>query len=183
MWILIVFTLPETLRFRVGDGSLYTGSIFILPPRLVSPLAAESDRGPRPPKPSLRTFWRLFCYPPISLSSLCSALLFSTYFSVAVTLPDTLTSKYQWSVTAVGGGYLALGVAIVSGSLLMGRLSDWRRARIAKSSPHGRVAPESRLVDQLSGAILCGAGSIMYGWLVENAIHPAAVLVATFLGV
>lgn len=82
----------------------------------------------------------------------------------------------------MGGGYLALGISIVTGSLLAGRFSDWRRARTAKRSVDGRVAPEFRLVDQIWGAMVCSAGSIMYGWLVQNSIHPATVLVATSLG-
>ncbi|RYP13029.1 hypothetical protein DL765_007060 [Monosporascus sp. GIB2] len=181
-WLVIVFTLPETLRCRVGNGSLYCNDgLFLLPPRLASPLAPESERGPRPPKPSIGGFWRLFCYPPISISSVYTAILFANYFSVAVDLPLTLTDKYHWSVTAVGGGYLALGIAIVAGSLLAGRFSDWRRARTAKVSADGHVAPESRLVDQIWGTIACAAGSIMYGWFVDRSIHPAALLVATFL--
>ncbi|RYO83144.1 hypothetical protein DL766_004658 [Monosporascus sp. MC13-8B] len=181
-WLVIVFTLPETLRCRVGNGSLYSNDgLFLLPPRIASPLAPESERGPRPPKPSVGGFWRLFCYPPISISSVYTAILFANYFSVAVDLPLTLTDKYHWSVTAVGGGYLALGIAIVAGSLLAGRFSDWRRARAAKVSADGHVAPESRLVDQTWGTIACAAGSIMYGWFVDRSIHPAALLVATFL--
>ncbi len=100
---------------------------------------------------------------------------------MAVDLPVVLTDKYHWSVTAVGGGYLALGIAIIAGSLLAGRFSDRRRAWAAKASADGHVVPEGRLVDQAWGTILCAAGSIMYGWFVDNTIHPAAVLVATFL--
>jgi hypothetical protein len=53
---------------------------------------------------------------------------------------------------------------------------------MAKRSVDGHVAPEFRLVDQMWGAMVCSAGSIMYGWVVQNTIHPAAVLAATFLG-
>lgn len=152
-----------------------------LPPRLVSPLAPESERGPPPPKPSLRALWQLAWYPPISISSVYTAMLFANYFSMAVDLPIVLTNQYQWSVTAVGGGYLALGIAIITGSLLAGRFSDWRRGRTAKKAADGYVAPEGRLVDQVWGAIVCAAGSIMYGWVVGNNVHPAAAIAATFL--
>jgi hypothetical protein len=182
LWLLILFALPETLRCRVGNGSLHarTGPL-LLPPRITSPLAAESERGPAPPKPSLANLWQLFCNPPISISSLYTALLFATYFSMAVDLPVVLTSQYGWSVTAVGGGYLALGLAIILGSVTGGRYSDWRRARAVQASPDGTVLPQNRLVDQIWGTLLCAAGSIMYGWLVGKNVHPAAVLVATFL--
>ncbi|KAG7291114.1 hypothetical protein NEMBOFW57_001124 [Staphylotrichum longicolle] len=182
-WLVMLFAFPETLRFRVGNGAMYSSSssLLLLPPRLVSPLAPESERGPRPPKPSLTTFWRLFRYPPISIAALYTALMFANYFAIAVGLSDVLVKRYGWSVTAVGGGYLALGVAIVSGSMLAGRFSDWRRARVAKKMPDGKVAPERRLVDQVWGAVVCVAGTVMYGWCVEKGVHPAAVLVATAL--
>lgn len=182
-WLTIIFALPETLRFRVGNGALYANRGFLLiPPRLVLPPAPESERGPPPPKPSLKTFWRLFCYPPISISSIYTALMFANYFVIAVGLSDVLVKRYYWSVTAVGGGYLALGVAIVSGSMVAGRFSDWRRARAVKAAPDGQVAPERRLLDQVWGAVVCTAGTVMYGWCVEKTVHPAAVLVATALG-
>lgn len=183
-WLVMLFAFPETLRFRVGNGAMYSASpsFLLLPPSLVSPLAPKSERGPPPPKPSLTTFWRLFRYPPISIAALYTALMFANYFAIAVGLSDVLVKRYGWSVTAVGGGYLALGVAIVSGSMLAGRFSDWRRARAAKKVPDGKVAPERRLVDQVWGAVVCVAGTVMYGWCVEKGVHPAAVLVATALG-
>ena len=109
-------------------------------------------------------------------------MLFANYFSIAVDLPLILTNEYGWSITGVGGGYLALGVAIVTSSLSAGRFSDWRRARMANSRGDGHVEPEGRLVDQIWGTVLCAAGSLMYGWFVQRKTHPAAVLVATFLG-
>ncbi|KAM7211886.1 Major facilitator superfamily domain containing protein [Rhypophila decipiens] len=182
-WITMLFAFPETLRFRVGNGAMYANApLLIFPPRLVSPLAPESERGPAPPKPSLKTFSRLLRYPPITIAAFYTALLFANYFAMAVGLSDVLVRRYGWSVTAVGGGYLALGVSIVSGSMLAGRFSDWRRARVvARKGPDGKVDPERRLVDQVWGAVVCVAGTVMYGWCVEKNVHPAAVLVATAL--
>lgn len=182
VWISIFLALPETLRSRVGNGRLYENiSCLLWPPLFTSPLAPKPERGPSPPKPSAAAFWRFFCYPPISISSIYTALLFGSYFAIAVNLPVVLVDKYHWSVTAVGGGYVALGVAIVMGSLFAGRFSDWRRAQMAKASHDGHVEPEGRLVDQMWGTILCAAGSLMYGWCTDQKSHPAAVLVATFL--
>lgn len=174
--------LPETLRCRVGNGSLYqTRGWLLLPPRITSPWAKESDRGPKPPKPSLLGYWKLFSYPPIGIVSFNTAMLYSTYFSIAVQLPHTLEDEYHWSSLQVGFGYLAIGVAMIVGSLLGGRMNDWRRARFVKASADGKVEPENRLVDQIWGVIVCAAGTLMFGWLVEYAKHPASVLVATFL--
>lgn len=182
LWLVIVLTLPETLRYRVGNGRIHAqGSWLLFPPTLSSPLASEPERGPKPPKPSLLGYWKLFSYPPIGIVSVNTAILYSTYFAIAVQLPHALEDVYHWSTTAVGGGFLAVGIALVIGSVVGGRVNDWRRARLVQARGDDRTEPETRLVDQIWGVLLCAAGTIMYGWFVAGALHPAAVLLATFL--
>ncbi|PHH79997.1 hypothetical protein CDD82_2043 [Ophiocordyceps australis] len=108
-------------------------------------------------------------------------MLYATYFAIAVNLPQSLEKVYHWSSAAVGGGYVAIGVALIVGSIIGGRANDWRRARMIKATEIEHPEPETRLVDQIWGVLLCCAGTLMYGWFVDKAIHPAAVLVATFL--
>ncbi|KAH8657509.1 major facilitator superfamily transporter [Tricladium varicosporioides] len=182
LWVIIVFMFPETLRSRVGNGAVYTGKgIFILPPALFTKQVPESMRGPPSPSPSLIGYWRLFRYPPIGIVSFNSAMLFSSYFAIAVHLPVALEKTYHWSTLAVGFAYLAMGIAMIIGSLCSGHFSDWRRARAVKASPTGDVDPEHRLVDQIWGVVICASGVLLFGWFVNYAIHPAAVLVAMFL--
>ena len=71
---------------------------------------------------------------------------------------------------------------MIVGSLLGGRISDWRRARHARKAPDGKVDPEMRLADQIWGVVLCSVGVLLYGWFCQYLIHPAAVLVATAFG-
>ncbi|EAQ88648.1 hypothetical protein CHGG_05267 [Chaetomium globosum CBS 148.51] len=182
LWLVILFALPETLRARVGNGAIYESrGFFVWPPQLSSPLAPSWARGPAPPKPTLKGYWRLFVYPPIGIVTINTALLYSTYFAIAVQLPTELAVRYHWSSSAVGAGFLAVGVAMIVGSLCGGRFSDWRRARAAKVAPDGKVDPEFRLADQIWGVLVCVAGCVMYGWLIQFSCHPAAVLFATFL--
>lgn len=196
---MILFFLPETLRCRVGNGRLSASQrLPLIPPTLSSPLAPEHERGPPPPKPTLRGYWRLFSYPPIGIVSLNTAVLYSSYFCIAVVLATDLPDAYGWSTAATGAAYIAVGVAIVAGSLAGGRVSDLRRSRAvtnlekaaeamrsgddAASAAPGVPPPENRLVDQIWGVLLCAAGCAMYGWFIQNRIHPAATLAATFLG-
>ncbi len=181
LWLLILLALPETLRARVGSGRLYQQrSPFLWPPTFSSPLAPSWERGPKPPVPTLKGYWRLFCYPPIGIVTFNTAMLYSTYFAIAVQLPTELAVRYQWPSAAVGAGFLAVGIAMIVGSMCGGRFSDWRRARAVKEAPDGKVDPEFRLVDQIWGVLVCVAGCVMYGWLIDVTAHPAAVLVATF---
>lgn len=182
IWVVIVLMLPETLRYRVGNGQLYAGKSWVLfPPKITSDTAPEDERGPKPPKPTLIGYWKLFAYPPIGIVSVNTAMLYSTYFAMMVALPHALEDVYRWSTTAVGFGYIAVGVALMIGSLIGGRLSDWRRKRLVAASPGSKVEPETRLVDQIWGVLLCVAGTAMFGWFIHKSLHVAAVLVATSL--
>ncbi|KAG5917769.1 hypothetical protein E4U42_007119 [Claviceps africana] len=182
LWLVIIFMLPETLRYRVGNGKVIQERGWILaPPKLTSELAPESDRGPKPPKPTLKGYWKLFSYPPIGIVSVNTAILYSTYFAILVALPHALEEVYHWSTTEVGLGYLAVGLALMIGSLAGGRVSDWRRSRREAAIPDGHVEPESRLFDQIWGVLFCFAGTIMFGWFILHSIHVSAVIIATFL--
>ncbi|CAG8960555.1 hypothetical protein HYFRA_00013378 [Hymenoscyphus fraxineus] len=182
LWVIIILMLPETLRARVGNGSVFAGKgLILMPPALFATPVSESQRGPAPPKPSLIGFWRMFCYAPIGIVSFNTAMLYSTYFAISVHLPTALQDVYGWSITAIGFGFLAVGIAMIVGSMLGGRFSDWRRKRAVAASESGTVDPENRLVDQIWGVLISVGGCLMYGWFVHFKIHPAAVLVATFL--
>ncbi|KAE8422317.1 major facilitator superfamily domain-containing protein [Aspergillus pseudocaelatus] len=182
LWLIMLLFQPETLRARVGNGKAYSDKGWILwPPSPFSYLASEPERGPPPPKPTLKGYWRLFTYPPIGIVSVNTAILYSSYFGIAVQLPTALENVYHWSSTEVGAGYLAVGIAMVVGSVAGGRWSDWHRARMVKALGEGKVTPEARLRDQIGGILFCATGLAMFGWFVDRAIHPAAVLVSTFL--
>ncbi|KAB8077341.1 major facilitator superfamily domain-containing protein [Aspergillus leporis] len=182
LWLIMLFFLPETLRARVGNGQIYSDRAWMLwPPGPFSCLASGSDRGPPPPKPTLKGYWRLFTYPPIGIVSINTAILYSSYFGIAVQLPKALEEVYHWNSTEVGAGYVPVGVAMVLGSIAGGRFSDWRRARLAKLLGEENIAPETRLRDYFGGIPLCASGLVLFGWFVDQAIHPAAVLASTFL--
>jgi predicted MFS family arabinose efflux permease len=174
--------LPETLRCRVGNGRINAEKSWLLwPPRFSTATAPPEERGPAPPKPTLWGYWKLFSYPPIGIVSFDTAILYATYFCIAVDLPRSLESVYGWNSSSVGAAYLAVGIALIVGSIVGGRVNDWRRNRFMKDSSMEEIAHETRLVDQIWGVVLCASGALMYGWFIDRAFHPAAVLVATFL--
>ncbi|EEP80067.1 predicted protein [Uncinocarpus reesii 1704] len=182
LWLVIIAALPETLRARVGNGKIFHERGWILwPPTPFSQLAPESERGPPPPKPTLKGYWQLFKYPPIGIVCFDTAILYSSYFCIAIQLPTALQGVYHWSTASVGAGYLVVGIAMVIGSVTGGHFSDWRRARLAKTLGEKNIPPETRLIDQIWGVLLLAAGLLMFGWFVDRSIHPAATLVSTFL--
>ncbi|OAA40245.1 Major facilitator superfamily domain, general substrate transporter [Metarhizium rileyi] len=182
LWVVVLLSLPETLRYRVGNGQAYTGKSWLLfPPKLTSDVAPEALRGPKPPKPTLLGYWGLFSYLPIAILSMNTAMLYSTYFSMMVGLPHILINVYSWSTSEVGAGYVAAGVALMIGSVTGGRVSDWRQSRSSAAPLGPKIEPESRLKDQIWGVFLCVTGVVMFGWVVERSFHVALVLLATFL--
>ncbi|KAI5361770.1 putative major facilitator superfamily, MFS transporter superfamily [Septoria linicola] len=182
LWMIVCLALPETLRCRVGNGRLSAEKSWLIwPPQLSTETAPIEEQAAKPPKPTLMGYWRLFKYPPIGIVSFNTAILYATYFCIAVDLPRTLEDVYGWNSASVGASYLAVGVALIIGSLVGGRVNDARRRYFVKLSPKDEVAPETRLIDQIWGVILCASGTLMYGWFIEQKYHPAAVLVSTFL--
>ncbi|KAB8345987.1 hypothetical protein FH972_023039 [Carpinus fangiana] len=182
IWLLILFALPETLRYRVGNGRIYQGKSFLIfPPTLSSKTVPDEQRGPKPPKPTAKMFWNLFLYPPIGIVSFNSSLLFAGFYSIATSQPSILGERYHWSTVEVGLAYLAPGLAMVSGSLIGGRFSDWHRAHLLRKTENGTVEPETRLMNQIWGVLVAASGTLIYGWTTQYRVHPAVVLIATSL--
>ena len=46
-----------------------------------------------------------------------TAILYSSYFCIAIQLPSALGDVYHWSSSEVGAGYVVVGVAMVIGSI------------------------------------------------------------------
>lgn len=182
LWVVVGLALPETLRCRVGNSRINAEKSWLIwPPCFSMATAPLEEQGPPPPRPTLMGYWRLFSYPPIGIVSFNTAILYATYFCIAVDLPRTLQDVYGWNSAAVGASYLAVGAALIIGSLVGGRANDARRKHLVKSSSKDEIPPETRLIDQIWGVILCASGTLMYGWFIEREYHPAAVLVSTFL--
>lgn len=185
----ILFLLPETLRALVGNHSLYANTPMLqFPPRLVTRKGlVDTKKYPLPPKPHPRTYWNLLKYPPILLVSLNSALMFAAYYTLCVSLPSVLQSRYGFTTAETGYAYLAPGLAMVVGGTCSGRFSDLRLRRARKAAgvdEEGKtipVIPERRLYDQVWGVLLSITGMLLYGWFAEKRIHVGATLAATFL--
>lgn len=150
-------------------------------PLTICSLVAASERGPPPLKPTLKGYQRLFQYPPIGIACVNTAILYSLYFCAKIQLAAILSDKYHWPSSEVGARYIVVGVAMVIRSIFGGYFSDWWRKIAVQAVRESNVQPEARLNEQTQGLILSLAGLIMFGFFVEYAIYPAAILISTFL--
>lgn len=183
IWLLIAFMLPETLRYLVGNGSVYddNNKIFVVPHLRQKKLVFDDRKFPKPPKPSLVGYLRLMRYIPVTLVSVNAGLLFATYYGIAVSYSKYLKTDYGFTTAEVGAAYIVPGISLASGSLISGRLSDRLRQRAIRNSPNGKVIPEQRLPIQLFGIIVSMIGILCYGWMIKYHIHVASVMIFSFL--
>lgn len=106
---MLVFCLPETLRSRVGDGSIYKDEPWVTFPTFKQP-EIDTSTFPKPPRPSVKQYVTLVRYAPVALISLNTAMMFASYYCIAITLPNNLTKVYGFSTTGVGLAYMAPGM-------------------------------------------------------------------------
>lgn len=183
VWLIIAFMLPETLRYLVGNGSVYEGKneYFVVPHWRQEKLVHDDKKYPKPPKPSLKGYLRLMRYIPVTLVSVNAGLLFATYYGIAVSYSKYLKTDYHFTTAQVGAAYIVPGISLASGSLISGRLSDKLRQKAKQNHPDGTVIPEQRLPIQLFGIIVSMAGILCYGWMIQHHIHVASVMIFSFL--
>lgn len=75
-----------------------------------------------------------------------------------------------------------VGLSLMAGSLISGRVSDYHRSLLVKKNPDETPHPERRLHLQIPGMLVCMSGILMYGWFAQIHIHVAAVIVSTAIG-
>ncbi|CCH59284.1 hypothetical protein TBLA_0B04480 [Henningerozyma blattae CBS 6284] len=131
---------------------------------------------PKPPKPTLKQYGKLFIYPPITLVSTSIAFLFSSYYGFSVTFAHFLKEDYNYGMLQIGGAYSCPGICMILGSQSGGWLSDNLRKRWLKKNEGQNFPIERRLVLQFIGIVLSIIGSIGYGWSIKKHYHIAIVL-------
>lgn len=184
VYVVILFCLPETLRCLVGNGEVLQLSGWFVKPHVIQKrLISEEDmvNFPKPPKPSLRGYWRILKYRPVLLCSFNAGLLFAGFYGMSVTFSRILDEQYGFPHWAQSISYICPGASLIAGSLIGGRLSDHLRQRMITKHPD-KYVPEHRLTLQLVGLIISMTGIMGYGWCVDKHVHVVAVFVFAFLG-
>ncbi|CAI5755540.1 unnamed protein product [Candida verbasci] len=166
VYLLIMFLLPETLRYLVGNCEGYTG--YFVKPKLFQEKIVEGY--PKPPKPSLKVYWKLIKFKPVLLSSVNAGLLFASFYGLMVTFAHVL-EDYKFSRVQVSVSYICPGISLILGSTIGGWLSDKQEKKI----------PEHRFSLQIIGLIISMCGIIGYAWTAYKHVHVASVFVFTFL--
>ena len=193
--VLLSVVLPETLRAKVGNGSIPSKGIS-------NSLLAyiQRRRHPQTEEPALQRS--------VSTSSIGKQLsvdvlgplkiifsievsfiilflaIYYTVWQMTVAVMSTLFSKtYGLSEIHIGLTYIANGVACVTGTLTTGKFLDYDYERFKKSYdgpaedfPLDRV----RLRTMWLWAGMQIAASLVFGWTMEHHVHVAVPIICTF---
>lgn len=144
------------------------------------------DPSHAPGRVLLRAFIRptkmLVLSPIVLMLSLYSALMFGLIYLLFTTFPAVFEETYGFSAGTAGLAYLGLGLGMIAGIVLFGRLSD----RLLVASPPrwgGGTAgrPELRLVLMIRAAPVIPAGFLWYGWSAYAQTHWIVPILGTFL--
>ncbi|KAF2195186.1 MFS general substrate transporter [Zopfia rhizophila CBS 207.26] len=178
LYFLVLFCLPETLRSLVGNGQTLANQKWVTLPKLRQKPVEDLDGKmfPKPPRLTIKKFIQLLQYPPHLIVSVNGAFQFASLYAMYITFPTIWEKEFGFSSAEVGYTFLSPGISLFLASILIGRLSDFLRARAAKNSPDGNVAPERRIPIQIVGFIIAAGGKLMYGWFTKYHVHPASGL-------
>ncbi|KAI5968300.1 DTR1 [Candida margitis] len=176
VYLCILFLLPETLRYLVGNCACYSNHMFVKP-RLGQEKLVKGY--PRPPKPSVNNYFRLIKYKPVLLCSFNSGMLFASFYGVMVTFAHVLQDNYSFSDINISFSYVCPGCALIIGSTIGGWLSDKLRARM--QAKYVTYVPEYRFSIQIVGLLISMTGLIGYAWTVDKQAPVWSVFIFTFL--
>ncbi|TVY65820.1 MFS transporter prlG [Fusarium oxysporum f. sp. cubense] len=125
----------------------------------------------------------LFFSPIVFFLSLYVAFSFGLMYLLFTTFSTVFRDQYGFSVGISGLSYIGLGVGMVGGVIVQGRLSD-RIMKSREAARGGERRPEDRLVMMAYMAPSLPIGLFWYGWATEKQVHWIVPILGTvFVGV
>lgn len=179
VYMAILWFLPETLKNLVEMKESGTSwKQCVLPVEEV--FSIQIHRSRIDTKSILKIVAKVLLYLLIVWCSLIGAFLFASFYSLTVTFASVLKNTYNFTQAEVSVSYLCPSVALISGSLIAGRVSDFLQLKGVNpdKSPHH---PERRLMIQTAGLVVCIGGLCCYGWAVHFHWHVATLFVFAFM--
>ncbi|KAF7517709.1 hypothetical protein G7054_g13721 [Neopestalotiopsis clavispora] len=192
-----VLTVPETGRKVVGNGSIK--------PRLWNMTLLDylrfrnfQPRNPtityqkqRIPMPNPLNTLRVLANKDMAMLLFYNAMLYIGFMLVTSTMSTQFGDIYHYNELVLGLCYLPIGFATMMASVFQGFIQDWNYRRVAKKigfkidRKHGdnlKGFPIERVRTQI--IIPCisvgGAVYIGYGWALQQEVHVAIPLIASF---
>lgn len=166
--------LPETLRSLVGNGSVVSESLF--QGNFVRSNEIIESKYPKQRK-DIRNYYKALCQLPVLLCSLSGGIVFAAFYAMILSFSKALSTDYGYSDIDVCICFLCPGFALVSGSIITGRVSDYLR-----SNSGGNNGPEKRFFIQLIGQLVFLAALFSYAWLISSHVPVGYLFISVFFG-
>lgn len=149
-----------------------------------SALRSSMDQGltkkERMTRAIVRPLKMLVLSPIVSLMAIYVALVYGVLYLLYTTFTFVFQEYYSFTASNVGLVYIASGIGMLLGLVLIGGASD--RLLKSKAAKHGgELKPEYRLVPLMYVAWLVPAGLFIYGWTVQYRVQWAVPLFGTLL--
>ncbi|ORY75719.1 major facilitator superfamily transporter [Protomyces lactucae-debilis] len=148
-WLVLLLTLPETLRNIVGNGSIRpTGNLLRRPalPFLEPPDAAPDDISPAQTAKQFDPLGpvKMMGKAEVACSLLFTALYYTVWQSSLVASATIFDKEYGLSQLNIGLSFIASGVGAITASLITGRILDYDYANEAGVA-HAQMQQEAEL--------------------------------------
>ncbi|KAJ0109110.1 hypothetical protein J7T55_002302 [Diaporthe amygdali] len=206
-FLLTGFTLPETARAIVGNGSrpahglskMWTTSGWVKTNKATSKQVKEAPV-PMPPNTYTRPKWtlkaavhslRIILYSDAAAILWMIASSYSVYYTFQVAIPVIYEEIYHYNDFQIGLTFLPGLSGMTIGGIVAGKLVDRNFAKIARRE---NIAPDRKKTEDLKEfpieearyrhityfIVLEVALVIGYGWVIFRRLHPAIPLVIQF---
>lgn len=181
--LMVLFTLPETARCLVGNGSLPAHGINRTFVSLISewrkPRSQPRSRGERPKLslPNPMASLKLLLLKDVAIVLVCNGIYYMIYCCAQASLSTLFIQVYHYGELASGLVYIPFGVACLISLLAWGKVLDYDYARLSRTIEassgvdRGNGAEEfpiekARLKTALYLVGLNTLATIGYGWAV-----------------
>ena len=200
---ILVFSLPETLRSLVGNGSrkpkgLANSPLSYTQRRRLSQQNSHREQHPGNPgdnsassaKPRINVFssLQILFEKEVTLLILFLSLNYTAWQMTIASMSTLFIRTYHLTSIDLGLSFIGNGVGCVLGTFLAGRFLDWDYSRIKDrfQSTHPNALPSefpieyARLRTLPLYAIVEIASILLFGWTIDHHIHISAPIIAVF---
>ncbi|KAI1437572.1 MFS general substrate transporter [Xylaria sp. CBS 124048] len=208
--VVLIFSLPETLRSSVGNGSVIPSSVITrYPLRLYqtrttvkyhpqTPPAQAAKKGGIDITGPIRILFSKQAAPVV----LCLAIYYAVWQMGITAMSALFASRYNLNETQIGLTFIANGAGSIIGTLVTGKIQDMDYLRVksnheiqrVQSATGGTVIPSATDYDPvdfplekarlrllpLLALLQCGA-VVAFGWTIQSHVHISVPIIFTFV--
>ena len=118
--------------------------------------------------------------PVVLVLSLYASLVFGVIYLLFTTFNDVFRGHYGFSASISGLVYLGLGIALVLGVFIFGRLNPQIQAARMKADGVDKPKPEYSLLLMIWLSPCAALGLFIYGWTAYYRVHWIVPIIGTF---